>query len=115
MVECDGLTFGSGWYERGTDKSDAPAYTRAFVSRPIGLYNAIGREDTVAYYNKKESVDGQWYVFIVDEDGYTIAHHNPMFRGRDPRRRGVLLRRRLAGRDRVGALGRLHAAESRNG
>ena len=84
MVEYDGLTFGSGWYERGTGKSDAPAYTRAFVSRAIDLYNAIGREDTVAYYNTEESVDGQWYVFIVDEDGYTIAHHNPMFRGRDP-------------------------------
>ena len=84
MVEYDGLIFGSGWYERGTVKSDAPAYTRAFVSRAIDLYNAIGREDTVAYYNTEESVDGQWYVFIVDEDGYTIAHHNPMFRGRGP-------------------------------
>ena len=46
--------------------------------------NAIGREDTLAYYNTVESVDGQWYVFIVDEDGYTVAHHNAMFRGRDP-------------------------------
>lgn len=84
MVDLDGLTFGSGWYERGPSKSDTPAYTRAFVSRAIDLYNAIGREDTVAYYNMTESVDGQWYVFIVDEDGYTIGHHNPMFRGRDP-------------------------------
>ena len=77
-------TFGSGWYERGPAKHDAPAYTWAFVGRAIGLYNAIGREDTVGYYNTKESVDGQWYVFIVDEDGYTIGHHNPMFRSRDP-------------------------------
>ena len=84
MVEYDGLTFGSGWYERGPAKHDAPAYTWAFVGRAIGLYNAIGREDTVGYYNTKESVDGQWYVFIVDEDGYTIGHHNPMFRSRDP-------------------------------
>ena len=84
MVEYDGLTFGSGWYERGPGKSDAPAYTRALVGRAIDLYNAIGRDDTVAYYNTTESVDGQWYVFIVDEDGYTMAHHNPMFRGRDP-------------------------------
>ena len=84
MVEYDGLTFGSGWYERGPSKSDAPAYTRAFVSRAIDLYYAVGREDTIAYYNTGESVDGQWYVFVVDEDGYTISHHNPMFRGRDP-------------------------------
>ena len=84
MVEYDGLTFGSGWYERGPGKHDAPAYTRAFVGGAIDLYNAIGREDTVAYYNTRESVDGQWYVFIVDEDGYTMGHHNPMFIGRDP-------------------------------
>ena len=141
MVIHDGITFGSGWYERGPGKSDAPAYTRAFVqqamnlyvalgldsstgergpvihdapafptalpSAPAGtnaapasptppaytrafvqqamnLYVALGLEETVAYYNTKESVDGQWYVFIIDPDGYTIAHHNPQFRGRDP-------------------------------
>ena len=84
MVEYDGLTFASGWYERGPSKFDAPAYTRDFVGQAINLYNAVGREDTVAYYNTRGSMDGQWYVFIVDEDGYTIGHHNPMFRGRDP-------------------------------
>ncbi len=84
VVEYDGLTFGSGWYERAPGKSDTPAYTRALVGQAIDLYNAIGRQDAVAYYNTTESVDGQWYVFIVDESGYTIAHHNPMLRGRDP-------------------------------
>ena len=83
-VRHEGIVFSSGWYERGSSKADAPAYTRAFVARAIDLYDAIGREATVDYYNTKESVDGQWYVFIVDEDGYTIGHHNPMFRGRDP-------------------------------
>ena len=84
VVEYDGLTFGSGWYERGVGKADAPAYTRNFVARAIDLYNALGRDATVAYYNTRESVDDQWYVFIVDEDGYTIGHHNEMFLGRDP-------------------------------
>ena len=84
MVIHDGITFGSGWYERGPGKSDAPAYTRAFVQQAMNLYVALGLEETVAYYNTKESVDGQWYVFIIDPDGYTIAHHNPQFRGRDP-------------------------------
>jgi hypothetical protein len=84
MVAHDGLTFGSGWYERGPRKSDAPAYTQDFVGRAINLYDAIGREGTVEYYSTKESVDGQWYVFIVDADGYTIAHHNPAIIGRDP-------------------------------
>ena len=84
VVEFDGLTFGSGWYEPGPSKSDNPAYTQAFVERAINLYNAIGRERTVDYYKTKESIDGQWYVFIIDEDGYTISHHNSMFLGRDP-------------------------------
>ena len=84
MVEHDGLTFGSGWYERGVSKADVPAYTRDFVARAIDLYNALGRERTVEYYSTRESVDGQWYVFIIDEDGYTIGHHNPIFIGRDP-------------------------------
>ena len=84
VIIHDGITFGSGWYERGPGKSDAPAYTKAFVRQAMNLYVALGLEETVAYYNAKESVDGQWYVFIIDPDGYTIAHHNPQFRGRDP-------------------------------
>ena len=83
IVEYDGLTFGSGWYERGPSKTDTPAYTRAFVTRAIDLYNAIGREDTLAYYNTVESVDGQWYVFIGDQDDIILAHAaNPDFVGR---------------------------------
>ncbi len=84
IVRHDGLLFGSGWYEPAAPKHDAPAYTQGFVARAINLYNAVGRDATIAYYNTKESVDGQWYVFIIDEDGYTIAHHDAMFRGRDP-------------------------------
>ena len=66
VVIHDGITFGSGWYERGPGKSDAPAYTKAFVQQAMNLYVALGLEETVAYYNAKESVDGQWYVFIID-------------------------------------------------
>ena len=84
MVEYDGLVFGSGWYEDGPAKSDASAYTRAFVQQAMKLYDAVGLDDTVTYYYNPESIDGQWYVFIGDEDGYTISHHNPMFIGRDP-------------------------------
>ena len=74
MVIHDGITFGSGWYERGPGKSDAPAYTRAFAQQAMNLYVALGLEETVAYYNTKESVDGQWYVFIIDENQTVVAH-----------------------------------------
>ena len=83
VVRYDGLTFGSGWYEPGPRKSDAPAYTKALVEQAMNLYDALGRDAAVDYYSSKESVDGQWYVFMVDETGFTIAHHNPMFLRRD--------------------------------
>ena len=84
IVSYDGYTFGSGWYEPGPPKSDAPAYTKAFVESAINLYNAIGREATLEYYKTTDSVDGQWYIFIVDGDGYTLSHHQPKYLGRDP-------------------------------
>ena len=85
IVVHDGIMFGSGWYEEGPRKTDSPAYTQAFVQQAINLYDAVGLGDTVAYYNTPESVDGQWYAFIVDSDtGVTIGHHNPALRGRDP-------------------------------
>ena len=85
MVIHDGITFGSGWYEEGPRKTDAPAYTEAVVQQAINLYEAVGLEDTVAHYNTEESVDGQWYAFIIGgESDFTIAHHNPVLRGRDP-------------------------------
>ena len=87
VVRHDGLLFGSGWYEAGPPKSDQPAYTQEFVQRAIALYDAVGRDRTVEYYTSEENVEGQWYVFIVGEDGRTIAHFNPMFIGRDPAER----------------------------
>ncbi len=84
IVRHDGHVFGSGWYERGPSRSDAPAYTKSFVQQSMNLYDALGLDAAIDFYGSKESVDGQWYVFIVDSDGYTIAHHNPIFVGRDP-------------------------------
>ena len=85
VVEYDGLVFGSGWYERGPRKSDAAAYTKAFVQQAINLYDTVGRDKTVEYYDSTESIEGQWYVFIIAaEDGITISHSNPKFIGRDP-------------------------------
>ena len=65
-------------------KDNPAAYTKAFVREAIERYHRDGREATINYYNSVDSVDGQWYVFIVNPDGITIAHHNSQFRGRDP-------------------------------
>ena len=77
IVLHDGITFGSGWYEGGPRKSDASAYTKAFVRQAMDLYDAVGLEDTLSYYNSEESVDGQWYVFIIDEDRMIAHAANP--------------------------------------
>jgi hypothetical protein len=88
LVRHDGLIFGSGWYAPGPPKSDAPAYTQAFVQQAINLYNALGRDAAIEYYSREESVDGEWYVFIVGaEDGVTIGHPIARFIGRDPSER----------------------------
>ena len=54
------------------------------VQQALNLYDALGLAAAVDHYSSQESVDGQWYAFIVDEDGYTIAQYNPMFLRRDP-------------------------------
>ncbi len=53
----------------------APAdYTRFFVNNAISLYKTQGIDATLAHYNREESVDGQWYVFIIDENDMVIGH-----------------------------------------
>ena len=57
-------------------KTSPAEYTKFFVNNAISRYEAEGREATLANYNQVESIDDQWYVFIVDEDGAVISHFN---------------------------------------
>lgn len=67
----DSLIFGSGWYP----SKDRPAqYTQSLVQEAIERYDREGRDAVIEYYNNPEIVDGQWYVFILDEDGISVAH-----------------------------------------
>ena len=62
----------------------APAeYTRFFVESAIARYETQGLEATLALYNSPQSLDGQWYVFIIDENDLVIAHPDPHRRGLD--------------------------------
>jgi hypothetical protein len=70
----DGLVFGSGWYEPGPSKADQSGFTKSYVDQAINLYEAVGLERTLEYYNSPESVDGRWHMFIADPDGILIAH-----------------------------------------
>ena len=73
-VRHDGLLFGSGWYEEGASKTDPAAFTQAFVDQAVRLYDVLGLEGTIAFYNTPESIDGDWYVFIGDENEIMLAH-----------------------------------------
>ena len=58
-------------------RSDPAAYTKFFVDNAIILYEREGLEATLDHYNREESVEGQWYVFIIDENDLVIAHPDP--------------------------------------
>lgn len=64
-------------------RSDLAEYTKFFVQNAISRYNEEGLDDTLAYYNSSASVDGQWYVFIIDENDRVIGHFNPDIVGED--------------------------------
>lgn len=65
-------------------QDEPAAYTQLFVQDAIRLYNREGRQAAIDHYSSAESLKGQWYVFIIGGDGYTIAHHNSESVGRDP-------------------------------
>ena len=58
-------------------------YTRYFVRSAIARYESQGLDATLAHYNRPESIDGQWYVFIIDENDLVIAHPDPERLGLD--------------------------------
>ena len=68
----------------GIPPRSAPAdYTRHFVESAIARYETQGLDATLAHYNREESVDGQWYVFIIDDNDLVIAHPDPHRLGLD--------------------------------
>ena len=55
-------------------EGDPSGYTQLLVDRALSYYRANGRAATIDYYNTAASADGDWYVFIYDEEFRTIAH-----------------------------------------
>ena len=58
-------------------------YTRFFVDNAISRYETQGLDATLSYYNRPESIDGQWYVFVIDENDLVIGHPDPKRLGLD--------------------------------
>ena len=64
-------------------KSAPTDYTKHFVESAISRYETQGLDATLAYYNSEESIDGQWYIFVINEDDLVIGHPDPERRGLD--------------------------------
>ena len=64
-------------------RSSPIEYTKFFVEKAISRYKSQGLDATLAYYNRPESIDGQWYVFIIDETDLVIGHPDAQRRGLD--------------------------------
>ncbi len=81
-----GLMFGSGWYEGNHQvppKSNPIDHTVSLVQQALRRYARQGQDATIDYYNTPESVDGEWYVFIIGADGRIMAHANQSLVGQD--------------------------------
>ena len=49
-------------------------FTRDFVQAALDRYDQDGREATLAYHNSSASIEGEWYVFIIDENDLFLSH-----------------------------------------
>ncbi len=55
-------------------RDNPAAFTQDFVQAALDRYDRDGREATLTYYNDPASVEGEWYVFIVDENDLIVSH-----------------------------------------
>ena len=70
----DGLIFLSA---HSIVREDAAAATQDYVQKAISMYEREGLDATLAYYDSRESVDGQFYLLLIDENDIYLAH--PIF------------------------------------
>ena len=71
----DGLVFTSSHTAPVEDLADT---TRNYVNRAIAMHDAQGLDATIAYYNSQESVEGQFYLFLIGADDNYLVH--PIFK-----------------------------------
>ncbi len=85
-VRRDGMIFASGYYP---ETEDPAAYTREYVADAIDYYKANGLEATIAHYNSPGSIDGQWWLTLIDENYlYAADAYFPHLIGLDGRHKG---------------------------
>ena len=74
IVERDGLVF---WAAHSILLENVESATQEYVNKAIARYEAEGLEATIAYHNSPQSLDGQFYLFLIGADDIYLAH--PIF------------------------------------
>jgi len=74
FVLHDGIVFGSGHF---SVRANLAGIIREYVSNAIGRYQSGGLAATIDFYNSRQSVDGELYLFLMDADDIYLAH--PIF------------------------------------
>ena len=64
-------------------KATPAEYTQHVVDTAIVRYETQGLDAALAHYNSPQSIDGQWYVFIIDENDLVIGYPQPERLGLD--------------------------------
>ena len=70
----DGLIFAAS---HSALRENIAQATKNYVAKATELYDSEGLDATIAYYDSRESVDGQFYLFFIGADDIYLAH--PIF------------------------------------
>ncbi len=74
VVLHDGLVFAASHSVLTEDVAES---TREYVRKAIAKYDEDGLEATIAYYNRQDSLEGQFYLFLIGADDNYLVH--PIF------------------------------------
>ncbi len=70
----DGLVFAASHSALVQDVADS---VKEYVNRAVARYDADGLDAVITHYNSRDSLEGQFYLFLIGEDDIYVAH--PIF------------------------------------
>ena len=74
LVQHSDLVFSAGHSVLVENVEDS---TKEYVNKAIAKYEDEGLDAVIAHYNSRDSVEGQFYLFLIDADDVYVAH--PIF------------------------------------
>ena len=74
VILHDGLVFATS---HSALTEDVAGSTKEYVNKAIAKYNDDGLDAVISHYNSQDSLDGQFYLFLIGADDNYVAH--PIF------------------------------------